>query len=84
MIVNIKRQTALLCLLCLFVTVLPGQISAAEEEPVLRVGMEVNSAPFNWSQSDDSDGLSRRSTARGHMPTATMSWWPVCWPKASA
>ena len=29
---------------------------ATETEDVLRVGMEANYAPFNWSQVDDADG----------------------------
>lgn len=53
---NLKR---LLSLVLVFILTIPSGIGLAaneEESDVFRVGMEVNYAPFNYSQVDDSNG----------------------------
>ncbi|MDD7266972.1 MAG: ABC transporter substrate-binding protein/permease [Lachnospiraceae bacterium] len=50
---------------------LPGPVVAlaesegTQEEGVLRVGMEVNYAPFNWSQPDDANGAVPVANSKG-------------------
>lgn len=52
----LKVLTAILMAL-LFVNILPTEKpQAATKEPVLRVGMEANYPPYNWTQQDDSNG----------------------------
>ena len=62
---NLKKSLAvILSLLMMFSLVACGSktdssgaaVSAGEETKVLRVGMECAYAPFNWTQSDDSNG----------------------------
>src|SRR5699024_9873039 len=53
---NLKR---LLSLVLVFVLLIPANIGLASDDTdsdVLRVGMEVNYAPFNYSQVNDANG----------------------------
>ncbi len=51
-----KRIRKILLSLALILFVFSGTSQASNEEPVLRVGMEVNYAPFNFSEVDDTNG----------------------------
>ncbi len=58
-----KNRIYILLLTLVLVFTLAGQTttyavgeSATETPGVLRIGLEANSAPFNWSQTDDADG----------------------------
>ena len=51
-----KRIRKILLSLVLILFVFSGTSQASNEKPVLRVGMEVNYAPFNFSEVDDTNG----------------------------
>ena len=48
-----------------------GLVNAAQADEYLRIGMEAAYAPFNWTQDDDSNGLSK-SMGLTSMLTDTM------------
>ncbi|MGT2895584.1 ABC transporter permease subunit [Streptococcus entericus] len=50
------KKILLACLTALFLVFNTSSTTVLAEEDVLRVGMEAAYAPFNWTQSDDSNG----------------------------
>ena len=51
-----KRNLIVSILLILSAVILSSCGGTENDENILRVGMEANYAPFNWSQSDNSNG----------------------------